>query len=73
MRIALDMLTVQKMDDQRLDVGDEFGNSVELYVHTDPREAYIRLSALIQAAIALQHKLPPAKPYTYLRNSTWPA
>lgn len=68
MRIALDLMQIDHGtggDYPHLVLRDGFGNSVELYVVGDPREAFIRLSGLGQAAVSMQAKLPATKRYEY--------
>lgn len=70
MRIALDLMTVEHVNEgdyAGLVLVDEFGNSVELYVHGDPREAVVRAGGMTSALTTLQSRLPAAKRHEYQR------
>lgn len=61
-RIAMDLMHVEHGDGgmyPTLVLADKFGNSVELYVDGDPREAFLLLGRLGFELTVTQAKLPP--------------
>lgn len=63
MRIALDQMTIEHTragEHPGLTLIDDFGNSVELYVHSDPGEAFMHLSGLMSAVATVQYRLDPS-------------
>lgn len=77
MRIALDLMFVAHGDGDypTLVLGDAHGNSVELYVHGDPRTAFLNASKLGFELTVLQRRLPPVKdyqPFEHNSSKRWP-